>query len=963
MGSMPSLVSEGPASFSADTVQEPTRSAGRKEVEEELLGMTRAVHIKHRTELSTLLGMGSSLRTRSTKSEGEGGSPSPTKGNGFSLAENGHKEQPKEMVHQDPSTPGKETGHPAHTSPVRNVHAETMSSSYRAFASRISRNRATSSQVAELEEETVGFAHIATLHGMVGEALESSDGHKVSGPPSRWSPHGRKQDATHTLGHGLPPSKEVLPLVSAEAPGGTPSVPWFGITGHLAASRQKEGTNSWGSPAGPSLGEEPFSPAPAHRARKRHRKVTYAKHTPLDSVFIKAERHTPDAHVEAPSQMPTLEDWTSPVMKSDQVTPPMEETHLPRLPSPKTDGLRSRVSGLQSSRRDVYSSTAFSVTWAPSGDQQREETEQAIEAASTARGEKPTAGQRTSWIHEEEPGTRPSKETKTHGKVSLWRLVSKESWRSPVPTQHGHWVAGNQSARSPTFITGEGQSQRQTQSPFRLGTTVSLRQRSSFPGTRLPLREDTTKRKVSLHAQPKTGAIHGERQRGETKECSSASEGKPLTVTDMGASLSWVSGSNILKEPEGTGHYTGVPKGEASPASLSQLPSQKRTQENSFSQGAHLSASAGPSHFSILSVLRNPASTSASDSSPFLGTEWMMKSKSPAPPSLQLDPGKTLGSTPNVTILLAEGRPTQVTPGRNGGQSTIQPETLSRVPTEEADLSLSPSSLEFAKLIGISERSSGSHHRMGFSPSPGKAVTVASYLTGAFPLEFRASQSNAPIGSKEAPNAISRKRGVSAGTLASVGRHRVLSGGASILGSYEVHTGKATPPLLRHQSQTEIEPLEEIMWETSGPKGTKPILEKKGGSLIPKTGRYDAEIRTAATHTGVEAKGSRQAGFGAPILASRQWPQSTYSNSTEETEKLATVPEEKASTENTVGLTNKPRWIPVSDTEMTEAASSVLGVQESPGTDKVQRLFPLEVNSENMHLGDTVPMAEAAVTL
>nr|XP_020635848.1 astacin-like metalloendopeptidase [Pogona vitticeps] len=998
---LPSFLTKGPALFSADVVQGPTRRPGRKETEEEFSRPTRAMPRKHGTELPTALEMGSSLATGSREPEVESGSPNPTEGYSFSMLEEDHEERPRKMDRQTIGISGNETDHPTHTSPVG-------SSSYKTFALRVSRNLATSSRAVELEEETLGFANVPTQTRMGEEAVESSDGRQVSMLPSVWSSGGRKQGARTKLEHDEPPGKESLARVKAPgnhldwATGGTPSVPWAVVTGRVAASRQKEATVSRGNSAGYSLEEEPFSLAPAHRARKGYRRVTFAKHTTMGSVFVKAEGWTPGDHVDLPSQVSTLEEWTSPVTKSNQATRPMEGTRLPRPPSPKTAGLRSTVSWPQSSNREGSSPTAFSVGWDPPQGAQGGEIEHVMEAASTARREKPTAGQRTHGSREGELGTEPSEEAKTHGKQSLQGLLSTEPLRSPGPTEPGQWTAGNQRQPSPPLFTGEGQDRIQSRSPSGLRTTVPLRQCGSFSGTKAPLREGTAKRKVSLHAQLKPGATNGERRRQGTKEQSFALEGKPLPVTEAGTSLSWVNGSHNLRGRERTGHYAGVLKEETSSArriELTQTPSEKRPQGNPSGQAPAESTSTGPSHFSIVSVLRKPALKPPSGSLSFLGTEPVMNSESPAPQSLQRGPEKRVASTASVAIPPAARRPSEpgsvreetaslqgrhwvtrpsqdVIPGRSGAESTLQPKTLAHIPTEDTDLFLTPGSLELPQLPKVSEGSSGSHERTEFLPSAGTFVTVgtsvAPYLTRAISPDFGAGQSNAPVGSKEATNTISRERGDTAmETGASipllVERHGTLSAGGSVLGSHEEHVAMSTPPTHQRELQTAVGSLEESIQETTGSNSTKLISGEKGENLTLKSGIYKSEISTAAIYTRIEVKDSRQTGFGTLNMGGWDSPQSTYFNSTEDTGKFITVHEEKWSTQNTVGPTSKlhsgASMIPGSKTQLREVTTSVPGVQKPLGTDKVDRTFPLEVNAEDVYLRDTAPMAEATVAL
>ncbi|KAH0623066.1 hypothetical protein JD844_030984, partial [Phrynosoma platyrhinos] len=960
-----SFLTKGPVPFPTEMVQEATVRA-----DTELFEMTEVAHRKHTADLSTAMGMRS---TQSGESGHVNGSPRPTEISSFSVVE----KQP--MFHQTISILGNKNSSPTSMSLLMgNVGTEVTSTSYRMLSPKSPVSASSFGGLGEEEalgtesESPASSASMPNQSGMVGQKVKGFQSKEQSALTYLWSTTSRKEYGGNKLEHSEFPSEETLSPGSIEAQethlgwatAGTSSFPWSAVTGQLAPSRLKEETISGSRSTELSTVMEPFSYPSAH----------------LTQSEIGAEELTP-AHPEWSSQASTSWKMGSLAMESNQATHPAERSALST-----TSGQRPKASWSQPSHTKGYGLSVLTAGQAPSAVVQEEKSESSLETVSVTTIGRLTMGQKIGLSH----GTGAPREAKAHGRSTLWRLFSAETFTKQMPIQPGQQLAGTQWQPSPTppietAIPGEGKVQIQTRNPNRQETKVTLRlcggNLSGSLSERKPSpMEQTSKSGVSPDMGLKLGPTGGGSPGLETKENGSPLEGMSPPAGEMSTTLSWVSVSSNAQERNKMGNHTDLDKEEPLSARMSTLP-HKRTPEDpeTHSQGTAPARSVGTSHFASVMVFSKPTLKRPQSSSPSWETGSVMNTDSPSPQSLEPATKSHIAShfndvisstryTVNATdetvlqkINWVSTLSQEVRNGQSGAQSPalgVQPTTLPRVSTEGKALLLTTGSLESPKPINYQEGSTGSHPPKESLPATEKAFaegTAMAFLTH-LPLESWESQTVPLFGSQKA---TSKRWGdmameADASRETSTEPQRMPFAKSSSLGSLEEHIVVTTSPELQPDLQSDMEYLEETTWQTSGPKVTKVLVEEKGKILTHTNGIYLPENTTIAMYTGTGPVAVTTSISGRPPSPL------TYSSSTEDTEESATIYGKKKSmpsSADTISNLQSGSSVPSHPLYGETETSFLLNAQNSLGAEKMETTVPM-----NMSSGDIVFAAKVAVT-
>ncbi|XP_060132387.1 astacin-like metalloendopeptidase isoform X1 [Zootoca vivipara] len=780
-----SFLTISPDPFPMKTVQGAATRLGKKALDQ-TPPRTIAMHIEHRTELptamargelSTAMGIGSSPLMRSSESKDRHGSPSPAEDRPFSVMENQTGKQLAELFPQTISIFRNETGSTASTTPV--VQAEAGSSSTTA-SPRASRNLITASSVVGLEEtkhSEVGslgsFGTIGSQSEIMKKETESDHTKEGSMPTYVLSSSSKEQYARHRLEPGLfatqglpsPGSSEAQESHLSQATAGAPS-PWASVIGPLAVSKLNVATYSKSN----QTQVEQFDRSPAQLARKGYRKGTLITHTPPGPLLVQVTEPELEAeeqtlvHAELPSQTPTLQDWASLAMETNQAIHPTEGTFplpLSHTPRPAETGHKT------SSNTKVYNPSAhipasITTTW-------------------------PATAQKFRVSHEKEVRTGHSKETKIHWKASL---LSLEPFGNQMPTQPKYHVAGTpwQLSSTPSVTTGIP-GVMQIRNPNGPGAAAPQRPcngelAGSLPGTEYGL--------TSTRMLPKLETTNQEHSGSEKRDHSPTSKGDSLPVRRTSPPL----------------------KDDTSSAMVSQL-MQTRTPERTVASDEG-SVTAGSFNLSTILLFSKPALKGPQSSSPLRRTEPVMKTGSP--PTGFLETAMETKASSKLKETLVEGEMTEpanatgdmslhvmnwattptwkATAGRNGAPSPslhMEPIGLPQVAAEGTAPLLTIGLLKSPKHINLRGQPTSSQPRKESMTSMAKILGVdmvsASSASSTSPLDTWGNQATLLAGAKEATRRSSKKSGetapeIYASTLASES-HNTATIGVSTLGSRE----------------------------------------------------------------------------------------------------------------------------------------------------------------------------------
>nr|XP_028597532.1 astacin-like metalloendopeptidase [Podarcis muralis] len=803
-----SFLTKSPDAFPMKTVQGSATRLGKKALDW-TPSRTRAMHIEHRTELPTAMARGelstameirSSPLMRSSEAEDRHGSPSPAEDRPFSAMGNQTGKQLAELFLPTISIFRNETGSTASTAPI--VQAEA-GSSYTTASPRSSRNLITASGVVGPEEtkhsevESLGsFGTIESQSEIMKKETESFHTKEGSRPTDVLSSSGKEQYTRHRLEPGMFATQGLPSLGSSEAQeshlsqvtAGAPS-PWASVIGPLAVSKLNVATYSKSN----QTQVEQFDRSAAQLARKGYRKEALTTRIPPGPLLVQVTEPELEAeeqtlvHAEVPSQTPTLQDWASLAMETNQAIHPTEGTFpLPLSHTPRPAETRHKTSWLQQpSNTKVYGPSAHLPGWGPFADLHGEEFEHTLETASITTMW-PSTAQEFRVSHEKEVRTGFPKEAKTHWKASL---LSPEPLGEQMPTQPKYRVAGTpwQRSSTPSVTTGLP-GVVQIRNPNGPGAAAPQRPcngelADSLPGTEYGL--------TSTRVLPKVETTSIGHSGSEKRDHSPTSKGDSLPVR----------------------RTSPPPKDHTSSAMVSQL-MQTRTPDRTVASDEG-SVAAGSFNLSTILLSSKPALKGPQSSSPLRRTEPVMKTESPPTQFLETKPSSKLKET------LAEGEMTEpanateemslhvmnlattptwkATAGRNGAQSPsldMEPTGLPQVAAEGTALLLTIGSLKSPKHINLRGQPTSSQPRKETMTSMAKIIAVdmvsASSASSTSPLDTWGNQETLLTGAKEATRRSSKKSGetaleIYASTLAPES-HKTATIGVSTLGSHEEHT-------------------------------------------------------------------------------------------------------------------------------------------------------------------------------
>ncbi|CAI5783338.1 astacin-like metalloendopeptidase [Podarcis lilfordi] len=806
-----SFLTKSPDAFPMKTVQGSATRLGKKALDW-TPSRTRAMHIEHRTELpttmvrgelSTAMEIGSSPLMRSSEAEDRHGSPSPAEDRPFSAMENQTGKQLAQLFLQTISIFRNETGSTASTTPV--VQAEA-GSSYTTASPRASRNLITASGVVGLEEtkhsevESLGsFGTIESQSEIMKKERESFHTKEGSRPTDVLSSSGKEQYTRHRLEPGMFATQGLPSLGSSEAQeshlsqatAGAPS-PWASVIGPLAVSKLNVATYSKSN----QTQVEQFDRSAAQLARKGYRKEALTTHIPPGPLLVQVTEPELEAeeqtlvHAELPSQTPTLQDWASLAMETNQAIHPTEGTFpLPLSHTPRPAETRHKTSWLQQpSNTKVYGPSAHVPGWGPFADLHEEEFEHTLETASITTMW-PSTAQEFRVSHEKEVRTGHSEEAKAHWKAPL---LSPEPFEDQMPTQPKYRVAGTpwQRSSTPSVTTGLP-GVVQIRNPNGPGAAAPQRPcngelAGSSPGTEYGL--------TSTRVLPKLETTSQEHSGSEKRDHSPTSKGDSLPVR----------------------RTSPPPKDHTSSAMVSQL-MQTRTPKRTVASDEG-SVTAGSFNLSTILLSSKPALKGPQSSSPLRRTEPVMKTESP--PTQFLETAMETKPSSKLKETLAEGEMTEpanatedmslhvmnlatnptwkATAGRNGAQSPsldMEPTGLPQVAAEGTALLLTIGSLKSPKHINLRGQPTSSQLRKETMTSMAKilAVDMVSALSASStsPLDTRGNKATLLTGAKEATRRSSKKSGETAleiyASTPAPESHKTATIGVSTLGSREEH--------------------------------------------------------------------------------------------------------------------------------------------------------------------------------